>query len=146
MEDFGFSTLTQTTSPSSSDTTMDPLMSTFSCLVTEIEVASPPIKPTFSCSVCNRIFDKRNSLNHHHKNVHKKKVSCPVPTCPKRVATTRDMKRHLRAQHCDSPEVRKMKPMERLQCPVTGCKSKKRGFTRKDNLTKHLKKFHKELF
>jgi hypothetical protein len=89
---------------------------------------------TFSCRFCAQNFAKRHLLNRHEKQ-HDKPVACPRG-CGHHTARNRDMQRHIAVHHSAA------QPVSRYLCPVPGCKTGRDGFTRKDNLTRHMKKVH----
>lgn len=101
--------------------------------------ADTPPNAIYTCEICPKLFPKRYLLN-QHANVHKKPVSCPVHLCTHHTATTRDIKRHIAAQH---PGYHKSKP--RPLCPVSHCEYARRGFARKDHVIRHIRTKHPEL-
>lgn len=77
-----------------------------------------------------------------HKKLHDKPITCPVQRCPHRTAKTRDMERHVIAQHPDYVKTQALPTPPRPMCPVAGCRYGQRGFARKDHLRRHLQKTH----
>lgn len=93
----------------------------------------------YTCEHCRKTYAKRHFLNQHMK-LHTKPTTCPIPQCSHRTVGNRDMDRHLLAQHPGSNEAQRLK-CPRFLCPVRDCSAKK-GFTRQDNLRRHLRKSH----
>ncbi|KAH8678625.1 hypothetical protein BGZ60DRAFT_525372 [Tricladium varicosporioides] len=95
----------------------------------------------YDCEHCGKQFEKRHLLNRHSK-LHTKPIACPVSGCSHRVAKSRDMNRHLMAQHPDHELARTLLASPTHMCPVNGCKYASIGFRRKDNLERHVRNVH----
>ncbi|KAH6676303.1 hypothetical protein B0J14DRAFT_560610 [Halenospora varia] len=95
----------------------------------------------YDCEHCGKRFEKRHLLNRHSK-LHTKPIACPVSGCSHRVAKSRDMNRHLMAQHPDHELARTLLASPTHMCPVNGCKYASIGFRRKDNLERHVRNVH----
>jgi len=108
---------------------------------TSSAIAQTPPKANYICETCGRICLKQHLLN-DHKKIHDKSHACPVQRCPHRTAKSRDMERHVRAQHPDSVKAHALPTPPRPVCPVRGCKHGRSGFARKDHLRRHLQKAH----
>ncbi|GKU00490.1 unnamed protein product [Fusarium langsethiae] len=106
----------------------------------EPEASSSTEQPPsqYYCSECDRFLPGNRDYNKHMKT-HDKPVKCKADTsCKVTKAEQRDMDRHYRSSH-RTYAASKGILVEDAICGFQGCTSK---FTRKDNLLKHLKKFH----
>ncbi|KAH8765280.1 hypothetical protein BGZ57DRAFT_898234 [Hyaloscypha finlandica] len=109
--------------------------------------SSPPIQPSSStppnsrkpciCTVCqpNHSYASLQYLKRHQKR-HNPQITCQSPTCSILFPETKDMERHFQTRH---PGVL---PPERYFCLERGCVYASKGFSRKDNLMRHLKDAH----
>nr|XP_018906003.1 PREDICTED: serendipity locus protein delta-like [Bemisia tabaci] len=68
------------------------------------QTPSPPREPKqFQCPLCDRSYDRQNTLNDHLKS-HEGKADCPY--CPKSYRRPEGMHEHVRKQHPDKPDPR----------------------------------------
>jgi len=81
---------------------------------------------------------RKNIVNRVHTKLNSKRGRCPVLGCKHSTDKKRDLLRHLRAKHSESPETTCFGPAPRYYCPHQACKAAIRGFSRQDNLKKHL--------
>ena len=86
----------------------------------------------YSCKepLCEKSFPRRRDLHLHersHQGYEQRQHACEI--CDKRFVYPKDVRRHLRVH--EGPQ---------YFCTVTGCESAHSGFTRKDNLDRHMAK------
>lgn len=102
--------------------------------------ASPP-RSTLPSRICAKTFNKKDYLN-RHISTHTKLIKCPGSECAMQMKKRRDMERHLRAQHPNLAQELGLSLPSRETCPIPWCKRSKKGFSRHDNLVRHIKKLH----
>ena len=88
------------------------------------------IRKLSPCLLCEEIFKNKSLLHLHNKTFHPSQ-SYTCSTCGKKFTMRQNYKRHL-ATHEEKVE---------LVCPVARCS---KTFSTKSNLTRHLKKMHKQ--
>ena len=98
-----------------------------------------PNQKLHKCEKCGKEFPAKHRLKQHEMN-HNKKIKCPVQGCAHLTAKARDMfKRHLLVNHREYCRKMGISPEPRPVCPDSKCEFNRKGFARKDHLTRHLK-------
>jgi len=94
---------------------------------------------TFQCPECHESFSMKHQLNTHLKK-HTLPFKCS--DCDASFRYKKDLSRHCASKHQSEGSVAK------LFCPYDGCKygiELGQGFTRKDNLNRHIKSRHESV-
>ncbi|KAK3902208.1 hypothetical protein C8A05DRAFT_34116 [Staphylotrichum tortipilum] len=104
---------------------------------------APPAAPTqlLPCPepTCSNVYHTPAELKKHTKSHRPQRFPCPLPRCGKPHKDQRGLNRHLHAQHRAYAEVHNV-PSENAACPRCGEAS------RRDNMVRHMKKKHPEMF
>ncbi|RYP34222.1 hypothetical protein DL767_004345 [Monosporascus sp. MG133] len=87
-----------------------------------------------SCDVCNEKFPRPREMRRHMRK-HEKPLRCQ--RCPASKAEKRDLLRHYRVNHPGYAWNKLGLRPEQFRCPLC-----LKTFTRKDNLTRHMRRYH----
>jgi len=100
----------------------------------------PPLFPKVKCPECNKLYSCKRSLNHHHKNVHRRGKSTPAlvssgvgalkcPVCGAIFSHRQSLGRHME-EHQSTPKSRHE------------CKMCEKSYKRKEELRYHVSRKH----
>lgn len=111
---------------------------------------TPPDR--LSCQVCNKLFFRTHELRYvpqftrfrrsqseisKHVKTHGRDFACPHATCGQKFYRPRDVQRHVSTRHSTKDEKNK------YFCDLRQCKYATKGFSRKDNLLRHVDRQHR---
>lgn len=98
-------------------------------LASPIPLEQPSTRHT--CQYCSSSFEN-HSLLHRHLKTHDRPHKCTHPDCPEGFISPKDLRRH-KLTHTG---------VRTFFCTVRGCKYVRKGFSRKDTLTRHVQNMH----
>jgi Zinc finger, C2H2 type len=99
-----------------------------------------PQDPPLRCEDCDKVFTARSKYN-RHRDTHTRPYKCHGDGCQLvAFATRKDLERHQRSRHVPMSKVKE------YSCRVPKCPFNReeggRGFGRKDNLLRHMRRAH----
>lgn len=82
------------------------------------------------------VYSSNECTNSKHVKTHSRDFSCRDPTCNQRFYRARDLGRHVSTRHRTKEEKNK------YFCEFRDCKYATKGFSRNDNLLRHVRQKH----
>jgi len=102
---------------------------------------SQPSKGKFHCAFCNSMFTHRYLLNRHTK-IHTRPHKCTAIGCKWGFPSQKDLLRHQRTLRHRAAGSRKKDNIDAFLCTFPTCEYSSKGFSRRDNLQRHMSRVH----